>query len=90
MTDYITIEEFIHEIEELGLTYKRGVFDLYIEDNERPLARVHIYQPLLVDTYYGNLNYKNPTHLSLYKLVNRYALTPLDRRKPEREWSTNK
>lgn len=86
MTDCITIEEFIHKIEELGLTYKRGAFNLYIEDNERPIARVHLYQPLQVDTCYDTLNYKNPTHLALYKLVNRYALTPLDKRKTEKRY----
>lgn len=86
MTDYITIEEFMREIEELGLTYKRGAFNLYIEDNERPIARVHLYQPLQVDTCYDSLNYKNPTHLALYKLVNRYALTLLDKCKPEKKY----
>jgi len=86
MTDCITIEEFIHKIEELGLTYKRSAFNLYIEDNERPIARVHLYQPLQVDTCYDSLNYKNPTHLALYKLVNRYALTLLDKCKPEKKY----
>ena len=31
MTDYITIEEFMREIEELGFTYERGAFNLYIK-----------------------------------------------------------
>lgn len=89
MTDYITIEEFIRGVEELGLTCKRGALNLYIEDDERPIARVDVYQPLRVDTCYDSLNYKNPTHLALYKLVNRYTLTPLDKRKPERGSNEN-
>ena len=83
MTDYITTEELIQEVEKLGLGYERGAFNLYIEDNERPIARVHLYQPLQVDTCYDSLNYKNPTHLALYKLVNRYTLTLLNRREAE-------
>lgn len=83
MTDYITTEEFIHEVEELGFTHKRGAFNLYIEDNDCLIAGVNLYQPLQVDTCYDNLNYKNPTHLSLYELINCYARTPLDKRKTE-------
>ena len=80
MTDYITTEDFIREVEELGFRHKRGVFNLYIKDNGRPIAGVNLYQPLQLDTCYDNLNYKNPTHLSLYELINRYARTPLDER----------
>lgn len=80
MTDYITIEEFIDEVKRLGLTYRRGAFDLYIEDNDRPIASINLYQPLQADTRYDNLNHKNPTHLSLYQLIHRFALTPLDKR----------
>lgn len=81
MTDYITIEELMREIEELGFTYERGAFRLYIyiEDNERPVASVNLYQPLQVDTCYDNLNYKNPTHLALYELVNRYTRALLNK-----------
>lgn len=86
MIDYITIEDFIHEIEELGLTYKRGAFNLYIEDNERPIARVHLYQPLQADTCYDNLNYKNPAHLALYELVNRYTRALLNKRETEKRY----
>lgn len=86
MTDYITIEEFMREIEELGFTYKRGAFNLYIEDNERPIARVHLYQPLQVDTCYDSLNYKNPAHLALYELVNRYTRALLNKRKTEKRY----
>lgn len=84
MTDYITTEDFIREVEELGFRHKRGAFNLYIEDNGCLIAGVNLHQPLQVDTCYDNLNYKNPTHLSLYELINRYARTPLDKREAER------
>ena len=92
MTSYITTEDFIHEVEELGLRHKRGAFNLYIEDNGRPIAAVNLYQPLQLDTCYDNLNYKNPTHLSLYELISRYAHTPLDTRviKRRRQPTINK
>ena len=86
MTDYITTEEFIHEVEELGFTHKRGAFNLYIEDNDCIIARVHLYQPLQVDTCYDNLNYKNPAHLALYELVNRYTRALLNKRKTEKRY----
>jgi hypothetical protein len=88
MTDYITIEEFIHKIEELGFTYERGAFRLYIyiEGNGCPVASVNLYQPLQVDTCYDNLNYKNPTHLALYELVNRYTRALLNKRKTEKRY----
>ena len=89
MTDYITTEDFIREVEELGFRHKRGAFNLYIEDNGCPIAGVNLYQPLQVDTCYDNLNYKNPTHLSLYELINRYARTPLDKRGAKKVSSTN-
>lgn len=84
MTDYITTEDFIREVEELGFRHKRDVFNLYIKDNGCPIAGVNLHRPLQVDTCYDNLNYKNPTHLSLYELINRYARTPLDKRKAKR------
>ena len=86
MTDYITTEEFIREVEKLGLTHKKGAFTLYIEDGDHTIANVNLHQPLQLDTCYDNLNYKNPTHLSLYKLINRLALTPLDKRETEKRY----
>ena len=88
MTDYITIEEFMREIEELGFIYKRGAFRLYIyiEGNGHPIASVSLYQPLRVDTCYDNLNYKNPAHLALYELVNRYTRALLNKRKTEKKY----
>ena len=86
MTDYIATEEFIYEAEKLGFTCKKVGFSLYIEDGNRPIANVSLYQPLQIDTRYDNLNYKNPAHLSLYKLINRLALTPLDKRKTEKRY----
>ena len=84
MTGYITTEDFIREVEGLGFRHKRGAFNLYIEDNGCLIAGVNLYQPLQLDTCYDNLNYKNPTHLSLYELINRYARTPLDKRVAKR------
>lgn len=86
MTDYITTEEFLREVEKLGFTHENLTFRLYIEDNGFPIANVSLYHPLQVDTCYDNLNYKNPTHLSLYKLINRYARTPLDKRETEKRY----
>ena len=86
MANYITIEEFMREIEELGFTYERGALNLYIEDNERPIARVHLHQPLQVDTCYDGLNYKNSAHLALYELVNRYTRALLNKRKTEKRY----
>lgn len=83
MTDYITTEEFIREVEKLGLRYERGAYRLYIKDNDHTIANVDRYQPLKIDTCYESLNHKNPTHISLYELINRYAHTPLDRREAE-------
>lgn len=80
MTDYITVEKFIDEVEKLGLTYRKGAFDLYIKDNDLSIASINLYQPLRVDTRYDTFNYKNPTHSSLYQLIHRFALTPLDKR----------
>lgn len=84
MTDYITIEEFMREIEELGFTCKRGAFNLYIEDNDCIIAKVHLHQPLRVDTCYGSLNYKNPAHLALYELINRYTRALLNKRQAKK------
>ena len=86
MTDYITTEEFIREVEKLGLTHKEGAFRLYIEDGDCTIANVDLYQPLQVDTCYDNLNYKNPAHLALYELVNRYTRTLLNKRQAERRY----
>ena len=86
MTDYITTEEFIREVEKLGFTYKKGAFRLYVEDNDCTIANVTLNQPLQIDTCYESLNYKNPAHSSLYELINRYALTPLDKRKTEKRY----
>lgn len=95
MTDYITVEKFIDEVEKLGLTYRKGAFDLYIKDDDLPVASINLYQPLRVDTRYDTFNHKNPTHLSLYQLIHRLALTPLDKReigdsKHWRRWSNLK
>ena len=80
MTDYITTKDFIREVEKLGFTHEEGAFCLYIEDNGCTIANVSLDQPFQMDTSYESLNYKNPTHISLYELIDRYARTPLDKR----------
>ena len=86
MTNYITTEDFIRGVEELGLRYKRGAFRLYIEDNDHTIANIDLYQPLKIDTCYESLNHKNPTHIRLYELINRYAHTPLDKREKQKKY----
>lgn len=86
MTDYITTEQFIREVEKLGFTHEEGAFCLYIEDNNYTIANISLNQPFQMDTCYESLNYKNPAHTSLYELMNRYARTPLDKRKAEKRY----
>lgn len=86
MTDYITTEELMRQVEKLGFTCRKGAFRLFVEDNNCIIANVSLNQPLQVDTCYDSLNHKNPTHVTLYELMNRYARTPLDKRKTEKRY----
>lgn len=72
MTDYITTEELMRQVEKLGFTCRNGAFRLFVEDNNCTIANVSLNQPLQVDTCYDSLNHKNPTHVTLYELMNRY------------------
>lgn len=42
MTDYITTEELMREVEKLGFRCRKNVFRLFVEDNNCTIANVSL------------------------------------------------